>query len=216
MRLAEATLRQKEDITKVSSTFHDIEPQIDALRNSIVERAEIESAANTATQATIKTLITTGLVGVALTVVLFAWLIGRSIAHPVMAITATMKALAAGDKSVKVPGGDRKDEIGAMAAAVVVFKDNMIEADRLGAAQTSERAANERRQSCDGPTHAGLRYIDFGRYDLSGHRRERHEASSRCHVSGGISGSRAGVGNGIRCWTLVPGTDHGRRCGRTS
>ena len=123
-------MRQKEDITKVSSTFHDIEPQIDALRNSIVERAEIESAANTATQATIKTLITTGLVGVALTVVLFAWLIGRSIAHPVMAITATMKALAAGDKSVKVPGGDRKDEIGAMAAAVVVFKDNMIEADR--------------------------------------------------------------------------------------
>jgi methyl-accepting chemotaxis protein len=33
-----------------------------------------------------------------------------------------------------------------MAAAMVVFKDNMIEADRLAALQTAERAAKERRQ----------------------------------------------------------------------
>ena len=146
-RLAEATLRQKEDLQKVSSIFHEIEPQIEALRNSIVQRAKIQSAANIAGQATIETLITTGLVGVTLTVMLFAWVIGRSIARPVMAITSTMKALAAGDKSVVIPGADRKDEIGAMATAVVVFKDKMIEADRLGAAQTSERAAKERRQA---------------------------------------------------------------------
>jgi methyl-accepting chemotaxis protein len=145
-RVAEATLRQKQDIQTVSSTFNEIEPKIDTLRNSLVQRTKIQSAANSATQATIKTLITTGLVGIALTVVLFAWLVGRSIAYPVMAITATMKALAAGDRSVVIPGGGRKDEIGAMANAVVVFKDNMIEADRLDAAQTSERAAKERRR----------------------------------------------------------------------
>jgi methyl-accepting chemotaxis protein len=145
-QLADATLRQKEDTQKVSSTFREIEPQIEALRHSIVQRADLQSAANVATQATIKTLITTGLVAIALTVVLIAWLIGRGIAHPVMAITATMKALAAGDKSVVIPGGDRKDQIGAMAAAVVVFRDNMIEADRLAAVQAAERSAKERRQ----------------------------------------------------------------------
>jgi methyl-accepting chemotaxis protein len=74
-RLAEAMLREKQDIQKVSSIFHEIEPQIDALRNSIVQRAETQSAANIVTQTTIKTLITSGLVGVALTVVLFSWLI---------------------------------------------------------------------------------------------------------------------------------------------
>jgi methyl-accepting chemotaxis protein len=31
-----------------------------------------------------------------------------------------------------VPSRDRRDEIGAMAAAVQVFKDNMIENERLG------------------------------------------------------------------------------------
>ena len=47
---------------------------------------------------------------------------------------------------VEIAGGGRRDEIGAMASAVAVFKDNMIEADRLEAAQTAERLAKERRQ----------------------------------------------------------------------
>jgi methyl-accepting chemotaxis protein len=55
----------------------------------------------------------------------------RSVAVPVKRMTDAMKRLARHDLSVAIPGVDRKDEIGAMAGAVQVFKDSMIEADRL-------------------------------------------------------------------------------------
>jgi methyl-accepting chemotaxis protein len=74
-----------------------------------------------------------------------AFLIGRSIARPVVAMTGTMQTLAAGDTALAVPGVDRVDEIGAMARAVQVFRDNMIKAADLAGAQAREQAAKERR-----------------------------------------------------------------------
>ena len=60
-----------------------------------------------------------------------AWMSGRSISNPVVAMTDAMRSLAAGDTNAEVPARDRGDEIGAMAASVQVFKDSMIEGDRL-------------------------------------------------------------------------------------
>jgi methyl-accepting chemotaxis protein len=71
-----------------------------------------------------------GLAGLAVGVVL-AWLIGRSISRPVVRMCAAMRALAGGDKSVEIPGVGRKDEIGQMADTVAVFRDSMVEAERL-------------------------------------------------------------------------------------
>ena len=71
-----------------------------------------------------------GLAGLAAGAVL-AWLIGRGISRPVVAMCAAMRALAGGDKTVEIPGVGRMDEIGQMADTVAVFKNNMIEADRL-------------------------------------------------------------------------------------
>jgi methyl-accepting chemotaxis protein len=55
-------------------------------------------------------------------------------------MTKAMSALANGDTTVEVPGVDRHDEIGEMAEAVKVFKDHMLEASRLAAAQAAEQA----------------------------------------------------------------------------
>src|ERR1700680_83762 len=44
-----------------------------------------------------------------------------------------LSTLAKGDTTVEVPRVDRKDEIGAMAAAVQIFKDSMIERERAQA-----------------------------------------------------------------------------------
>jgi methyl-accepting chemotaxis protein len=71
--------------------------------------------------------------------------IARLIARPIVAMTSGMTALAAGDKQVEIVGAERRDEIGAMAKAVQVFKDNMIRADALAAEQERERAAKEER-----------------------------------------------------------------------
>jgi methyl-accepting chemotaxis protein len=71
--------------------------------------------------------------------VLLAFLLGRGLSRPLTAITAVMNRLSSGDTDVKIPGGDRKDELGSMAAAVDVFRRNMIEADSLRDAQEAAK-----------------------------------------------------------------------------
>ncbi len=79
---------------------------------------------------------------------LLGLLIVKNVSTPVRKITDVMKRLAAKDMQVEIEGVGRKDEIGAMAQCVQVFKDNMIEADRLAAAQRVEAAAKETRADC--------------------------------------------------------------------
>ncbi|QQP88429.1 HAMP domain-containing protein [Skermanella sp. TT6] len=81
--------------------------------------------------------------------ILLAWLIARSIVVPVKTMTATMTLLASGDRSVEVTGLGFEDEIGEMARAVQVFKENAIRVERLQAEQSvqEQRAAAERRRS---------------------------------------------------------------------
>ena len=81
----------------------------------------------------------------------------RGIAMPVGAMTLVMRRLAAHDLNVEIVGTGRRDEIGSMAMAVEVFRQNAIEAKRLASEQATERAKKERR-------HAAMeRHIqDFG------------------------------------------------------
>jgi len=53
-------------------------------------------------------------------------LVGRSISRPVLRLTALMNGLAGGDTDLVVPGASRRDEVGAMARAVEVFRANAI------------------------------------------------------------------------------------------
>ncbi len=53
------------------------------------------------------------------------------IARPIARMTGAMGRLAEGDETVAVPHTGRRDEIGAMAAAVQVFKDNLIHSRAL-------------------------------------------------------------------------------------
>ncbi|AEO50108.1 chemotaxis sensory transducer [Rhodospirillum rubrum F11] len=79
-------------------------------------------------------------------IAVLAGLILRSaIAKPVSAMTEAMKRLAEGDKSIDIPARGRRDEIGAMAEAVQVFKENAIRADRLAEDQRKEQAARTAR-----------------------------------------------------------------------
>jgi len=59
------------------------------------------------------------------------FLLGRSIVNPITAMTMAMRKIAQGDTSTSIPALERGDEVGAMAQSVKVFRDNMIEADRL-------------------------------------------------------------------------------------
>jgi len=82
--------------------------------------------------------------GAVLLGLLFAWLVARSITRPVTEMTGTMTRLAAGDHGVIIPALANRDEIGEMARAVEVFKQNAIEKLRLDQAER-ERLEAERR-----------------------------------------------------------------------
>jgi len=77
-----------------------------------------------------------------------AWLITRSVTGPVHRMTGAMGRLADGDLTIAVPGLDRSDELGAMAKAVQVFKENGQRIARLTAEQDElKRKAEEQRRT---------------------------------------------------------------------
>jgi len=77
------------------------------------------------------------------------------VSSPIRRMTDAMGRLAKHDLGTAVEGVGRKDEIGQMAAAVQVFKDSMIEGDRLKTEQEAQhRKAGERAQRLDEITRA--------------------------------------------------------------
>ena len=74
---------------------------------------------------------------------LLAWLIGNGIANPIRKMTEVMQILAKGNTAVDIPGTDRADEIGDMAGAVQVFKDNAVDKIRLEKEQIENETRNE-------------------------------------------------------------------------
>ncbi|MEE7493851.1 methyl-accepting chemotaxis protein [Methylobacterium oryzae] len=78
------------------------------------------------------------------------------VSRPIQAMTEAMTVLAAGDTSGAVPHRARRDEVGAMAAAVQVFKDNLIRTRRLEAETAQARLAAEEQRK------AGMRQMADG------------------------------------------------------
>ncbi|WP_146002590.1 methyl-accepting chemotaxis protein [Telmatospirillum siberiense] len=72
-------------------------------------------------------------------------LVHYRVSLPLTQMTEAMRRLAEHDLAVVVPGVGRSDEIGSMAQAVQVFKDNAIKTDRLSAEQETQRKAQEKR-----------------------------------------------------------------------
>jgi methyl-accepting chemotaxis protein len=83
---------------------------------------------------------------VLLSVGLTSWL-SRLISRPIVAMTASMQRLAAGDLTTEVPALDRKDEVGKMARVLLVFCGHAQEARSLQEAADRAHAVKERRQA---------------------------------------------------------------------
>ena len=85
---------------------------------------------------------------IAFAMVLIALGLSRSIARPLGNIQQAMTALAAGDVAAAVAVGERSDEVGRMARALDVFRENAVEKQRLEQqrveAETASRAERHR------------------------------------------------------------------------
>jgi methyl-accepting chemotaxis protein len=95
-------------------------------------------------QATTKLIFAGALLAVAGVLTVSSFLIvHRRVSAPIQSMTAAMRRLAAHDLLVDIPGVGRGDEIGAMAEAVQIFKENALRADHLAAEQDKDRSARE-------------------------------------------------------------------------
>ncbi|TXN71896.1 methyl-accepting chemotaxis protein [Methylobacterium sp. WL6] len=78
------------------------------------------------------------------------------VSRPIQSMTVTMARLADGDAGIEVPYRSRADEVGAMAAAVQVFKDNLIQTRALEVETAQARLAAEEQRK------AGMRQMADG------------------------------------------------------
>ncbi len=120
--------------------------QMIALESRLVDEYKAQASG---TAASTRALFIGLNVGAIVVLVAISLLLTRAISSAVGGMTGAMERLAQGDLAVEVPAIGRKDEIGAMADAVQVFKDNAIRVAKLTEEQEelSRRAEQAKRQT---------------------------------------------------------------------
>jgi methyl-accepting chemotaxis protein len=113
---------------------------------AVIELVKDTTEYEAASASSQRTLII-GTVAILIAAALLAFLLGRGMSRPLIAITAVMNRLSSGDTDVAIPGGDRKDELGTMASAVDVFRRNMMEARHLREEQEAAKKQSELEKS---------------------------------------------------------------------
>ncbi|OAN51283.1 chemotaxis protein [Paramagnetospirillum marisnigri] len=160
-----------------------------AVLSSSLSNAEEKAELNKVLMA----LIGFGLGATVLSVFGIRSILTRVITRPIGRMTTLMAKLADGDTSVEIEAIERNDEVGDMARTVQVFKEHMLDADRLRASQEEDRirAAHDRdlamRQMADsfeGTVKAKVAEVEAS---TSGIRGTAHSMANRSEKSGGRS-----------------------------
>ncbi|CAN5364972.1 methyl-accepting chemotaxis protein [soil metagenome] len=137
-----------------------IDPHIDKLNSDVVDftnlysaqTAEMAKNAETESRMAVVFSVVFGVIAAALGLILALWLGRLKIATPLVNLSKVMGELAEGSVDVEVVGAQRKDEVGAMARSVQVFKDNALALRTAEAAQQRASAETEAERRCNQET----------------------------------------------------------------
>jgi len=174
----EALASQRAFGTECQPIFAQIGSQLKAIANEIADKNDKESDSLTTLSGRSATTTVAGvIIGFLIIAGLGFFLVRKWIVLPVGVLSRTMSTLAEGNLSVDVHGIDRRDEVGSMARAVQVFKDNGLksrgleaeaaetrratEAERERVAATDRRRADEMAEATESLA-AGLRQLSSG------------------------------------------------------
>jgi methyl-accepting chemotaxis protein len=142
-------ISQRNDI--ITGTLDVVGPalsdSVEELKLSLKERQDTLGPSIQSTMANGVVIASVLAGGGALLSLAFAILIATGITRPVQAITRAMSALADNKLETEIPGLDHKSEIGEMAKAVDVFKQNAIRVRDLTAQEAALQAKNTDLQS---------------------------------------------------------------------
>ncbi|HEX4407671.1 MAG TPA: HAMP domain-containing methyl-accepting chemotaxis protein [Xanthobacteraceae bacterium] len=132
-------------VALISHEADSVVPEADKIIAAARQKADNAATDLAAARSRTRQFVIFIAVAVVLLGVACGWRIGRSIAQPLEALAGAMKRLAAGDTLAQLPATDSHDEIGEMAHTVVIFRDTMIERERLARVQGETNSARESR-----------------------------------------------------------------------
>jgi methyl-accepting chemotaxis protein len=139
----ESTRQAEQALPDFVQRFDALEDAMETISGRIGEAAErVEHEAGELAALTRWLNTAAAAVSLLMTMGLCLYLLG-GVLRPVGAMTKTMRTLAAGDTSVDVIGARRRDEIGEMAKAVEIFRDNAREMEHLRNEQERARQQSE-------------------------------------------------------------------------
>ncbi len=133
----------------MSKAFREVEPVIAEVGQSVEQLYTTAEASEAATRGSVATWMLIAFGTAVILVFGFSLLVGQSISKALASMVSAMTRLAGGDVRMAIPGLGRRDEIGEMAGAVEVFKNNMIEAERLRADQRDAEARQAEQRKAD-------------------------------------------------------------------
>ncbi|SMF09291.1 methyl-accepting chemotaxis protein [Xaviernesmea oryzae] len=170
--------RARVEMEKMRIAIQPVMEAVTELVKGNADEAVVETAKAEATYASALTTMYAILGVVFVLIAGAAVYVLTGIARPIQRITASMSNLAAGDTATGIPFAGRKDEVGAMAGAVEVFRQAAIsnrqlqeeaeeararaEADRIRLQEEAEAAAQARLQEATSGLAAGLRRLASG------------------------------------------------------
>jgi methyl-accepting chemotaxis protein len=139
----QSTERAGPYVSAIDQETKQMLPVADRIIAAARNRAAAASSALSASQERTKEIVVwVGLAAVFIGLA-FSWLIGRSITRPLAGLGGAMQRLAEGDTAVQIPATQARDEIGAMARTVLVFRDHLIEREKLEKTQAEANRARE-------------------------------------------------------------------------
>ncbi|MGJ5175480.1 methyl-accepting chemotaxis protein [Bradyrhizobium oligotrophicum] len=140
IKFADELRAKQAELTKASAT---IDAEVGRINQQLgAARAEQGARTGVAVEDTRQTVVVTAAGAVVLGAVL-AWLIGASVSGPIRGMTDRMQSLAAGELEQPIPGGEQRDEIGRMARAVEVFRENALTVRRMEQDAAAQREVVE-------------------------------------------------------------------------
>ena len=140
MKVAGDLRARQADLAKASAAIAE---QVNKINRKLgMVRAEQGEKTGAAVQQTQRTVTFTA-AGALIMGAVLAWLIGASVSGPIRRMTDRMQSLAAGELDEAIPGGESRDEIGRMARAVEVFRENALAFRRMEREAAAQREAAE-------------------------------------------------------------------------
>ena len=129
--VAGGTMALAEAAKLMSDSYGGLQPILERLIRETTAEYEAAKTENAATRADMVSFVMTLPGGGVVLLMVSALAISGAVTRPLIELTALMKRLAAGDLSVAVPHQDYGNEIGEMARAVQVFKNDAVAKARM-------------------------------------------------------------------------------------